>query len=276
MYTIDNFKNNSVPIDQSIELYLDEGTIVKAINVDFNAIDGNVFESLKELTQISILINSVFYTFDIISREAIDGYFFYLVDPVDIQATFTEGNPTTVRLKPSPGDANFSKSEYQAIQNNYSTNRSVSFIYDVDRTTSQITPSNYDSILNDTAIPAQYQELNYSSVGLSNSRYSGTKTSIEDYGVSSALGVKTFEGSSYLTSITDNYICSQSLNERELESFAYTGNTDFPVSGSRIFKFDGSRALPIRNRKIWVQENTRVLNTDGEGYISSSGSLCSI
>lgn len=278
--TLEQFKNID-PGEEFILVYYEstESNKISAFNIStVDCDDRNITNILKEITELTVNINGTLTTFTVVNKNALTGYYHLLVESQEIPNldSVEEGTCQVFYTNPPFLGTGFNKSEYQAILNNASTNRSTNFIFDVDRNNSQLEPTNYQSIMSGSATLAQYQELNYSSQGISNSRYSGAKTSTTDYGVSSALGVKTFDGASYLNSIEDSYICSQSLNERDIESFAYTGNTDFPVSGSRIFIFDGSKALPVRSRKIWVQDNNRILQVDGTGYIDSSGSLCSI
>lgn len=277
--TIQQFKNINPGNEFVVIYYTDSPDTVSAINISTTDCNGNnIAEVLNELQEISININGTLVPFNIVNSQIFAGYYHFLLEDKEVTgvSSTTEGVCEIFYTKPPFLGTGFSKSEYQAILNNASSNRTAAFIYDVDRNNSQLLPSNYESIMSGSATKAQYQELNYSSIGIGNSRYSGAKTSIVDYGVSSALGVKLFDGSSYLSTIDNNYICSQSLSDRDIESFAYTGNTDFPVSGSRIFTFNKNKALPVRSRKVWVKENNRILQIDGNGYINSSGSLCSI
>lgn len=274
--TIGEFKTIS-PGDQFILFYHTNST-VKAINISVQAANGiNTSLSLQQLTSVVVTVNNTQYTLTVVGApESYQGYYHYRVEDAIIPIGDLITPPNVTFLYPNLQDANFNNSEYDVLMNNASTNRTIGFIFDVDRSDKNIAPLNYQGIISGSANQAEFQELNYTSVGITNSRYKGSKTSITDYGVSSALGVKVFSGASYLTSVEDNYICSQSLSDRILNEFVYTGNLDFPASGSRVFILEGSRALPVRNRKIWVRDNTRVFQVDNNGYTSTSGSLCSI
>ena len=103
------------------------------------------------------------------------------------------------------------------------------------------------SIYYDTQEPyapfAPVQDSNYTHTGHINARYNGTKTGESDFsGIGSAVTAKPFQGASYLleapSTYTDtsynNLICSQSLDEREIEDFLFEGETDLPVVATKL------------------------------------------
>lgn len=227
-YTVENFSNdpNAAPGDGGLRLYRDQTGDVTAFNIDFNTISGaNIVNSLKELTRLDLTIDSVTYALNIISRKAKPQWYHFTVEPISIPH-FTMWNDVNVQLYPSPSDASFSKSDYQAVQNNASKNRSVGFIYDVDRTVNQITPANYQAIMSGSATPAQYQELNYTSIGLRNSRYDGTETSKAEYGIPPAFAAPAFSAAVYSTDVDSGLICSQSIDERVVDEYVFTVNLE--------------------------------------------------
>lgn len=207
-------------------LYIDEGYILKGISI--SAVDengNNLSEALVELTEITFEILQVNRTVKVLgSPLSKSGYVTYAVENIDVSVGAPlplQTDPTDVylvptQLFPQPGDARFNKSEYQAIRNNADANRSVSYIFDVDRSKSQTVPINYQSIISGSATPAQYQELNYSSVGLTNSRYNGAKSTEADYGLPPLAGLTLAEIQIFGSNTSNLSICSQSLSERTL------------------------------------------------------------
>ena len=212
-------------------LYIDEGYILKGISiasVDENG--NNLTEALVELTEISFEILQVLRTVKVVGSPLSKfGYVTYNVENIDVSLgaplpLLTD--PTDVylvptQLFPQPGDARFNKSEYQAIRNNANTNRSVGYIFDVDRTKSQTVPVNYQSIISGSATLAQYQELNYTSIGLTNSRYNGSKSTEVDYGLPPLAGLTLAEIQIFGANTSNQAICSQSLSERTLTEVGF-------------------------------------------------------
>lgn len=272
--TIEQFQNYA-PDPGSISLYF-SASVISGVNVSNVECDGsNIASSLQELTSLRINILDDVYTLNVINSIAKNEYYFYDITPIVITSLEDRGCSDT-QLVPYPGIGSFTNSEYNATINNVNDNTTTGFIFDVDRTRLTTTPINYGSIISGSATPASYQELNYTSIGLTNSRYEGAKTSITDYGVNSAIAAKPFSAALYLSSSTDNYICSQSLSDREVEEYLYTGNLDFPASGSRVFILNGNQVIPVRNRKVWGVDTNSIYFVDDTGYVTDSTTTCSL
>ena len=75
----------------------------------------------------------------------------------------------------------FNNSEYDVLISNATQIRPNTFIFEVDRSTELIKPSNYDSIISESANRAQIPDSNYSSRGLRKSRYEGSETTAVDF-----------------------------------------------------------------------------------------------
>lgn len=275
-----------------INLY-HSGYVVSAVNVDNISSNGvNISSALAELEKITIQISGVNYTADILIASIQTGYYHYRVTPFTVSSTADINTATITRLTPGISQINFGKSNYQALKNNASTGRSTSFIFDVDRRSTQLLPLNYQAIISGSATPAQYQELNYSSIGISNSRYSGTKTvktldtyrisgatgsidykpykdSILPYGVDPAISGTPFEAASYLSSSNNSFIISQSLSDRDIETYLFDGTTETPVVGSNVFTLEGNKVLPIKNKKVWVKDSREVVYLNNDGIVES-------
>lgn len=80
---------------------------------------------------------------------------------------------------------------------------------------------------------APVQDSNYTSTGIVNARYKGTKTDENDYsGISPAIAAQPFSASLYSLNEDDNFICSQSLSDRTIESFLFIGSDENPGAGA--------------------------------------------
>lgn len=245
--TIEQFSNYS-PDPGSISLYF-SASVVSGVNVsNIDCSGNNVADSLQELTNLIVNINDVNYTLEIISGIPKDAYYFYNIEPVTV-TSLVDQVCSDSQLVPQPGRGRFEVSEYNATRNNVTYNTSTGFIFDVDRTQLSTTPVNYGSIISGSATPAEFQELNYTSVGLTNSRYEGSKTTRSTYGTEPSINLSTFEGILYNTNIQDSDICSQSLEQSDITLLGMTSEYNrskvpsdgFPtfVKNSNQFSFSG-------------------------------------
>lgn len=224
--TLEQFKFIE-PGDGGFELYT-SASIAQAVNISTLTDTGlNIAASLEELTKVKVNFPSTSYTFNVLNKQSIIGntaYYNVRLEDKLISIPILSGSENTgvsVELFPAPEDTLFLKSDYQAIQNNSEGDRSTSFIYDIDRRSDQIVPTNLSAILTGSAIPASFQELNHTSIGLRNSRYDGTKTNKFQYGTSPSLALQTFEGVVYGADVDNNRICSQSNANLNIETFGF-------------------------------------------------------
>jgi|11_taG_2_1085331.scaffolds.fasta_scaffold05792_2 hypothetical protein len=80
---------------------------------------------------------------------------------------------------------------------------------------------------------AQVQDSNYTTTGHTNARYNGTKTTEDDYsGIEPFLAATPIQGTTYRIDEDDNFICSQSLDDRDLEDFLFLGSGNIPTLGT--------------------------------------------
>lgn len=245
------------------------GNVVSALNIDNGSCNLlNVSTALESLEKITLNIGGSLFTTNIILVVTFSGYYHVLIEPITVSSTVDIPVCTQTSLFPGISQVNFGKSDYQAIKNNANQARTTSFIYDVDRKTSQLIPQNYQAIISGSASPAQFQELNYSSIGLKSSRYGGSKTNKDQYGVEAGVSGTSFQAASYLlTGSTDSFIFSQSLSDRDIETYLFDGSTEVPISGSNIFTLEGNKVIPIKNKKVWVKDTLQILYVNKFGTV---------
>ena len=142
--------------------------------------------------------------------------------------SFTSGN-VFVRLK--------QESNVTAASGGTETVNITSFLASNDNSNIDFLPvSLYYSDQEPYAPKAPVQDSNYTDTGLINARYNGTKTTEEDFsGISPAVAAKPFEAAIYNTSVASNFICSQSLADRDMVPILFEGPTEFPeVSSEQV------------------------------------------
>lgn len=265
---------NTDPTQENIRALVSSSQVIGLTVSTTDCNSQNFQRSLAELSSITIDGLNSDQPIDIISKTAKGAFYYYEVDPFPISGQLNGNSCLLTTLNPFVEQVGFDNSDFNIIFNNVTASRPSTYIQDVDRVRGAVTASNMQNILDDTAIKAMTPDSNYTALAHRNGRYDGSKTSVTDYGVSSALGVRVFEGADYLVSLSSTVICSEDLSDRNLKEYVYTGIYDFPVAGDRIFTLEGNIPLPLRNRQVWVRKNTKVYATDSEGYTTNNGSLC--
>ena len=226
--TISEFQDHP-PVPGSINL-LYSGSLITAVSIsNVNCVGTNVAQSLKELQSVTVYIDSVPYILNITQIDSKDNYYSYIVVPTSIPDTSDKGCSDT-SLNPQVQDIAFSKSSYQVLKNNVEQGTTIGYIFDVDRTTLSPNPVNFNNIISSSATLATFQDLLHESKGMSNSRYGGSKTTQESYGTISSISIGTFEGAIYNANVENSFICSQSLQERNVITLGL--NSEYFKSGS--------------------------------------------
>ena len=244
--------------------------VVSAVNIDVDSCNGlNVASILPGLNTLILNIGGTRYVATVLNVVVYSGYYHFTIEPITVTSVTDITDCVVTSLIPGLSQVNFTKSDYQALKNNATDQNKSAFIFDVDRRNTQIKPQNYEAILSGSATKAAYQELNYTSIGLTNSRYEGAKTSATQYGVNSAVSGAPFVGALYLSSADNNFICSQSLSDRDLETYLFEGRSVTPSVNDPIFNLNINKVIPIRSKKIWVKDTLEILNVNNSGVVSS-------
>lgn len=265
--------------------------ILRAMNISSTACEGiNVFDGLSSLTAIVVEIGGVEYTLNI--TNFINKGTYYNFDFVDITVGPTSGNeiiaqgntPTScklVKFLPSLSDSSFTNSDYDVQINNINEQRRSAYVQDVDRKRSQVEPANLTAILNDSAVKTDVPDSNYSDTGLINARYYGTETSINDYGVTSAISAGSFTGYTYRLNNDSNAICASNDADRPTSTeyvFAIDKNyeagfinSSFYIGSSNVVS--GSVMSELSNPNMRLVNRVKTILTDNNGLTSSDTSL---
>lgn len=161
----------------------------------------------------------------IISSSAHSSHFFLqtsdtLVDSSSItvssslQVNFipTPAVPDTVyrysEFNPQIGSANTTRNEYSGV-----------FKVDQSRSGSSLMSVNYKQILAGTAVAADIQESFYTSKGIDQSRYSGSVSSKDDYGIEAAFRAVARQGAFYADGDESPAILSQSNTDKNIQEY---------------------------------------------------------
>ena len=294
MPNLAQFKNTAPQSGEIRVLYREVNglDVIKAIAVSTTSNNGqDVSLSLAELEEIQFAVSASGLTPKLTVEEGSkkSDYFYFNTADVTVAAV-SSSNDSVVNITPFLLEK-FKNNDYNALISNASLSRTSKFKFDVDRlegntvlhykvnTSSSlpVRPTNYESILSGSATLAAVQDSNYTHTGHINARYNGTETSAADFGgINPAISGTPFEAAVYLSGSDTNFICSQSLSDRDIETYLFTGTSDTPISGSRIFQIDESRVIPLTNRKVWIKDNRNIVTLDNLGYVSGSITECSL
>jgi len=185
----------------------------------------------------------------------------------------------------------FTNSDFEPLISNATTLEPNSFQFVVDRNESQLNPTNYEAIINRSAIKANLQDSNYSDTGLINARYDGTKlTSGSVVGDDPGLSFLRFGGSIHNDDADNATIAAISPQERVIEQiyFNFDNNkiisssasessfSSVPEVGHYLYEYDNdiNRYSRLVNSKVFNLESGAVITTDNSGLvIARSGNL---
>jgi hypothetical protein len=252
MPTLTEF-SNTPPGNNTLNFYyenISSSLEIQAINVSTRDCSNRIiYDELAEITKIGFNYNSTEYVATISESTYKSGptpYYHYTVEPFPIPtgglSELATGLCINTTLSPGPGPANFSNSNYNAAFSNATSSRASGYLYDVDRVGDQITPTNINNIISESATLAQVPDSYYTSEGILNSRYRGSETSKQEYGIEPVFGPTLIQAEVYeldknpliyasASNSTILDICSKSLADREFVDILFAPSI-LDLSGS--------------------------------------------
>lgn len=244
------------PGTEGLKLFLNGSNQVIAMTISTTGCDNvNYGDSLSALE--SVTINGVEILITSISNQTT--HYAYDTTPTTIVPTadnIVADSCMSVIFNPFLQEQNFTYNDYNAILGNSVELRNYSQVYEVDYTSfvsGAVVPSNLNAILNNSAVLAEVQESNYTSVGIANSHYNGAKTTEENYGVTPAISAGVFNGSLYQISKNDLLICSASISERKIEEYLFAPDTRYTPGFTDAATVDALEVPGVRE-KILVKK----------------------
>lgn len=237
---------------EGVRLYLASGNSVTALTVSSTGCDGKNYAPSLEVLE-SITVNGV--ELIVTAKEVYTGYYFYETEPTEFNPnsdTLVTGSCTGIIFNPFLQEVDFTYNDYNALLGNSSELKQSGYIYEVDRKVNQIIPSNLSAILSGSAVRAEVQDSNYSSIGFTNGRYTGTKTTVQDFRIEPAINATLFTGEDYILEKAGTDICSKSLSDRNIEEFLFSPN--LLTQGSATAEYPSVRYQWLRVRSEGVIE----------------------
>lgn len=241
--TLEDFKINT-PDSGQILLLREEGTnLIKGITIHRTDCSFNSYDSsLSQLTGLTVKLgNEVIVT--VLNSTKYGSHYYLEVEEFNFLETINPEICIDITLEPFVENLSidFRNSEFYPLYNNVPENLTVAAlesiykgkievrrgknIYDVDRKNDAIKPTNIKGILEDTARLAEFPESNHHSLSNTTGRYLGSKTSVLDYGIISAINGTTFEGAEYPLSTSSGSICNLNSTDRKTQNYIFTQPT---------------------------------------------------
>ena len=215
-------------------------TTLRLSNDNENDSDFDITTILQQVEKITFTISFGSFedqeiVLDVKNRRKVAGkndFFYYEVDPVNF-IEYWENNTvfssTQIFASPILSNVNFAFDDYNPILNNSIANRPSTKRQVADRISLDIHPSNLDTILSQSATPAEIPDSNYTLTGLVNSRYEGTKTDAEKFGgVLPAFTGRTFVGEQFPNVVTNLKISSSLEQDRTYKDLFHSGEGELP------------------------------------------------
>jgi hypothetical protein len=217
-------------------------------------------------------------TLSTLSKQDKALYFYYEVTPVATGSlAAVEGTCTETSLTPPPKVTTFKNSEYNAVFNNavnirrlqrYETGSSglSNGIFELVKTTSQLTPQNLDSVMSGSAATASFQESNIYSKAWTLPRYEGSKLDSGSLFFNDpALSFIGFEAAKFPLIESSSFIRSQSYADLDIQQYYFNppysyakglydqGSTNpYPSPAQPVYEKIGKEYKRITKSKIFI------------------------
>ena len=273
--------------------------LIQGLAIPFTTKDGvSVKSALKEVTKFKFTFTDTVITATVREKKQQSGFFYYRLNPFYTYALPSSIDESGNVFEPDsiftfiPYVAeDFRSSDYNPLINNsqgsvQNTTRQV-----VDRTSDQAIPTNLAAILAGGAKPAEIQDSTYTSAGLANGRFKGTKlTSGSIPGNDPAISLKSFKGLVFELDADNTIITDSSAGEAVEYYFnlrdsisqtgqmyrhtnTYTGSIpQLPLGnlpGSLIYEEQGNRFVRMVNKKVFAVESGFIYKTNEFGNVIS-------
>jgi hypothetical protein len=178
----------------------------------------------------------------------------------------------------------YNNSPDNPILSNATVLRKANYIQQVDRNEDPIEPTNLTQILLNQATPAEIQDSNYTSAGIINARYVGSKLDSGSVpGNDPALGLVSIRASLHPSGSNFTKIKGVNLSDRQVQQVYFTpqvtniiaggktrvygGNKSFPTGSNLLYLEEGNRFVRISNRDIYSIDEDKMHSTNNLGTI---------
>ena len=278
---------------------------ITGMSIPFRYINGNVDlqQTILQAENITFrysgagdLNNSTYLTATIIERVRRATYFFIRLRPITLDPSNYAGQQiqlgNTNTFVPSPNtDPQFSTVNYfqvpseiifnpyiSTVFNNSSDNpllsnatvlRKANYIQQVDRNEDPIEPTNLTQILLNQASAAEIQDSNYTSAGIINARYLGSKLNSGSVpGNDPALSLISFRASLHPSGSNFTKVKGINLSDREVQQVYFTPQVTNSIAGGKTRTFGGNKSFPTQPNLLYIEEGNRFVRISNRDIYS--------
>jgi len=279
--------------------------VIQGLSVPFKSQQGtDLREVLRQVDEVRFTFASSNVNCKIIGKQKRTNYYYYQVEDLVVNTLPTEQpglgfvqTDTDLVLLPFSA-TNFYNSDYNPLMNNSEGSKVNAVAFRVDRFSSQTIPTNLQSIITQTATPAEIQNCSYTKLGIISGKYLGSKTTgagssyslnkeeqtayitaNQITGNNPALSFKQFEGSVHRSDASTAAIKAISQSDREVVPIYFNAETissggaflvpNFPSSGSFIYVEDGNRLIKAVDTKVYSIDRDEVYTSDENAGITT-------
>ena len=178
----------------------------------------------------------------------------------------------------------FNNSPDNPLISNATVLRKANYVQQVDRNEDPIEPTNLAQILLNQASAAEIQDSNYTTAGIINARYVGSKLNSGSVpGNDPALSLVSIRASLHPSGSNFTKVKGINLSDREVQQVYFTpqvtnnvaggktriygGNKSFPTQPNLLYLEEGNRFVRISNRDIYSIDEDKMHSTNNLGTI---------
>jgi hypothetical protein len=297
------------PITGDLELTsipdLSHQVSITGMSIPFKYLQGNVDiqQTILQAENITFrysgagdVSGSVFLTATILERVRRATYFFIRLRPIVLNpSNYTRGQiqlGNRSQFVPSPNaDPQFNTVNYfqipseiifnpyiSTVFNNSPDNpllsnatvlRKANYVQQVDRNEDPIQPTNLAQILLNQASAAEIQDSNYTSAGIINARYVGSKlTSGSVPGNDPALALVGIRASLHPSGSNFTKIRAINVSDREVQQVYFTPQVTNNIAGGKTRTYGGNKSFPTGSNLLYVEEGNRFVRISNRDIYS--------
>jgi hypothetical protein len=268
-------------VDKNIDI---QQTILQAENITFRYSGAGNLSGIKNVTA------------TILERVRRSTYFYIRLQPIVLDPTDYSGGQVQLgnsqSLVPSPNsDPQYTYVKYfqipseiifnpyiSTVFNNSSDNpllsnatvlRKANYVQKVDRNEDPIQPTNLTQILLNQASAAEIQDSNYTSAGIINARYVGSKLDSGSVpGNDPALNLVSIRASLHPSGSLASKIKGINLSDRQVQQVYFTPQVTNTIAGGKTRTFGGNKSFPVAPNLLYVEEGNRFVRISNRDIYS--------
>jgi hypothetical protein len=268
-------------VDKNIDI---QQTILQAGNITFRYSGAGNLSGIKNVTA------------TILERVRRSTYFYIRLQPIVLDPTDYLGGQVQLgnsqSLVPSPNsDPQYTYVKYfqipseiifnpyiSTVFNNSSDNpllsnatvlRKANYVQKVDRNEDPIQPTNLTQILLNQASAAEIQDSNYTSAGIINARYVGSKLDSGSVpGNDPALNLVSIRASLHPSGSSASKIKGINLSDRQVQQVYFTPQVTNNIAGGKTRTFGGNKSFPVAPNLLYVEEGNRFVRISNRDIYS--------